>query len=164
MISTDRLLPGVSALMHECIVPPTNVLLIAGSVNPFLHCHRLLPGNALRRKNARVSWDGYLSYDGVLSGLPSEPPLAGTVVQVREQRGVLSIWSRGQSIISLAKRPHSQDIVDHPDQFRTVASANASRLAVVPLGHQHSAPHIVQRPLQEYDQLCGVEVVRCNTV
>ena len=112
----------------------------------------------------KVSWDGYLSYDGVLYGLPSEPPLAGTVVQVREQRGILSIWSRGQSIISLAKRPHSQDIVDHPDQFRTVASANASRLAVVPLGHQRSAPQIVQRPLQEYDQLCGVEVVICNTV
>jgi len=112
----------------------------------------------------KVSWDGYLSYDGVLYGLPSEPPLAGTVVQVREQRGVLSIWSRGQSIISLAKRPRSQDIVDHPDQFRTIASANASRLAVVPLGHQRSAPQILQRPLQEYDQLCGVEVVICNTV
>src|SRR6266536_2151132 len=112
----------------------------------------------------KVSWDGYLSYDGVLYGLPSAPPLAGTVVQVREQRRVLSIWSRGQSLISLAKRPHSQDIVDHPDQFRTVASANASRLAVVPLGHQRSAPQIVQRPLQEYDQLCGVEVVICNTV
>src|SRR5260370_6043523 len=25
----------------------------------------------------KVSWDGYLSYDGVLYGLPSEPPLAG---------------------------------------------------------------------------------------
>jgi transposase len=111
----------------------------------------------------KVSWDGYLSYDGVLYGLPSEPPLAGTVVQVREQRGVLSVWSRGQSVVSLVKRPRSQDIVDHPDQFRTVASANASRLAVVPLGHQRSAPQVVQRPLQEYDQLCGVEVVTCST-
>ena len=25
----------------------------------------------------KVSWDGYLSYDGVLYGLPSEPPVAG---------------------------------------------------------------------------------------
>ena len=32
----------------------------------------------------KVSWDGYLSYDGVLYGLPSDPPVAGTVVQVRE--------------------------------------------------------------------------------
>jgi Integrase core domain len=80
----------------------------------------------------KVSWDGYLSYDGVLYGLPSEPPLARTVVQVREQRGVLSVWSRGQSIMSLVKRPHSQDIVECPDQFRTVATANASRRAVVP--------------------------------
>ena len=94
-----------------------------------------------------MSWDGYLSYDGVLYGLPSEPPLAGTVVQVREQRGVLSVWSRGQSLVNLVKRPRSQDIVDHPDQFRTVATANASRQAVVPLGHQRSAPQVAQRPL-----------------
>jgi len=37
----------------------------------------------------RVSWDGYLSYDGVLYGLPATvaglPPLAGTTVQVRER-------------------------------------------------------------------------------
>src|SRR5256714_3512244 len=31
----------------------------------------------------KVSWDGYLSYDGVLYGLPSEPAAAGSVVQVR---------------------------------------------------------------------------------
>ena len=35
----------------------------------------------------KVSWDGYLSYDGVLYGLPSEPPLAGTTVQVRDTGG-----------------------------------------------------------------------------
>jgi hypothetical protein len=33
----------------------------------------------------KVSWDGYLSYDGVLYGLPSEPPVAGSTVQVRAQ-------------------------------------------------------------------------------
>ena len=39
----------------------------------------------------------------------------------------------------------------------------ASRRAVVPLGHQQAAPQVVQRPLQEYDQLCGVEVTTCST-
>ncbi len=40
----------------------------------------------------KVSWDGYLSYDGVLYGLPSEPPLAGAQVQVRERGGQLAVW------------------------------------------------------------------------
>ena len=38
-------------------------------------------------EDRKVSWDGYLSYDGVLYGLPSEPPLAGTTVQVRDTGG-----------------------------------------------------------------------------
>src|SRR6266566_5032284 len=39
----------------------------------------------------KVGWDGYLSYDGVLYGLPSQPPVAGSVVQVRERHGILSV-------------------------------------------------------------------------
>src|SRR2546427_4149341 len=67
----------------------------------------------------KVGWDGYLSYDGVLYGLPSDPPLAGSVVQVRERHGVLSIWSAGQLVVEHTKRPQSQLAVTHPDQFRT---------------------------------------------
>src|SRR5213080_85658 len=84
----------------------------------------------------KVSWDGYLSYDGVLYGLPSEPPVAGTVVQVRERHGILSIWSQGRLLAKLAKRPQSQMTVTHPDQFRTVAPAASLRERTVPLGHQ----------------------------
>lgn len=110
----------------------------------------------------KVSWDGYLSYDGVLYGLPSSPPVAGMVVQVRERRGVLSVWFQGQLLVECAKRSHSQTTVTHPDQFRTVAPA-ASRLArVVPLGHQRSTPQVMRRALAEYDRLCGVEVLPCN--
>jgi len=32
----------------------------------------------------KVGWDGYLSYDVVMYGLPAQPPMAGSVVQVRE--------------------------------------------------------------------------------
>lgn len=109
----------------------------------------------------KVSWDGYLSYDGVLYGLPSEPPLAGTTVQVREQRGVLTIWSQGQHVTSWTKHACSGEIISHPDQFRTVASAAALRRAVEPLGHQVVVPEVSQRPLAEYDRLCGVEVATC---
>jgi hypothetical protein len=74
----------------------------------------------------KVGWDGYLSYDGVLYGLPSQPPMAGSVVQVRERHGMLSVWARGQRLIELAKRAGSGQMVEHPDQFRQVPTSAAS--------------------------------------
>jgi hypothetical protein len=115
----------------------------------------------------KVGWDGYLSYDGVLYGLPSDPPVAGTVVQVRERHGTLSVWSQGRLLAELAKRPLSQSTVTHPDQFRTVAPAASLRARTVPLGHQRAAPAVVTRALAEYDQLWGVgareEVRTCSS-
>ncbi len=110
----------------------------------------------------KVSWDGYLSYDGVLYGLPSSPPVAGTVVQVRERHGILKVWSHGQLLIELVKRAQSQEHVEHPDQFRTVAPAASRRAQVVPIGHLRPAPQVRSACLTEYDQLCGVEVLACN--
>jgi transposase len=104
-------------------------------------------------EDRRVSWDGYLSYDGVLYGLPSEPLTAGTVVQVRERAGQLSVWSQGRLVLRCTKRPHSQDIVSHPDQFRTVVPAAQQRTDTTPLGHQIVAPTVARRSLAEYDQL-----------
>src|SRR6266571_2821107 len=115
----------------------------------------------------KVSWDGYVSYDGVLYGLPSDPSVAGTVVQVRERHGMLSVWSQGRLLVELAKRPVSQSTVTHPDQFRTVAPAASLRERTVPLGHQRAAPAVVTRALAEYDQFYGVgalgEVRACNS-
>ena len=65
----------------------------------------------------RVSWDGFLSYDGVLYGLPAEPPVAGSVVQVRERQLHLRVFAKGSLIAPLTKRPRSQEIVQHPTQF-----------------------------------------------
>jgi transposase len=110
----------------------------------------------------KVGWDGYLSYDGVLYGLPSQPPMAGSVVQVRERHGMLSVWAHGQLLIELAKRAGSGQMVEHPDQFRQVPTAAARRASVVPLGHLRPAPQVMTRQLSEYDQLYGVEVVSCS--
>ncbi len=110
----------------------------------------------------KVSFDGYLSYDGVLYGLPSDPPVAGTVVQVSERHGILSVWSRGQAIARIAKRARSQESVEHPDQFRTVCPVASMRQEMIPLGHQKPAPQVERRPLHEYDQLYGVEVAQCS--
>ena len=105
-----------------------------------------------------VSWDGYISYDGVLYGLPSEPRVAGTVVQVRDRQGQLTVWQHGRLLVTHTKRPQSQAIVPHPDQFRTVLPAAAQRRVAEPLGHQVAPPQVATRPLADYDRLCGVEV------
>ncbi len=110
----------------------------------------------------KVGWDGYFSYDGVLYGLPSSPPLAGAVVQVRERHGTLAVWSAGRLIVELAKRPHSQTHVEHPDQFRHVAPAASRRAQITPVGHLRPAPVVQTRQLAEYDQLCGLEGAACS--
>jgi transposase len=107
----------------------------------------------------KVSWDGYVAYDGVLYGLPAAapglPPLAGTTVQVRERAGQLHIWSGGQRVLVAAKHAQSRAVVPHPDQFRGVASAAALARVPTPLGHRVPAPSVARRDLGEYDRLCG---------
>ncbi len=105
----------------------------------------------------KVSWDGFVSYDGVLYGLPSHPPVAGAVVLVRERHRTLRISHQGQLIATLQKQPRSQEIVFHPEQFAGVAPTPSLRRTDKPLGHQIEAPTVVVRPLREYDQLFGVE-------
>lgn len=114
--------------------------------------------NRFGSEERRVSWDGFISYDGVLYGLPSEPPMAGAVVLVRDRHHELRVFFGGQRIATLTKRPQSQDIVYHPEQFRTVAPASALKAAVKPLGHQVAPPEVARRPLSEYDRLFGLEV------
>jgi transposase len=109
-------------------------------------------------EDRRVSWDGYVSYDGVLYGLPSRPgtPAAGARVQVSDWQGQVRVWQQGALLLAITKRTRSGTCVPHPEQFRSVVPAAAARRASVPLGHQISAPAVPQRPLSEYDQLCGV--------
>jgi transposase len=108
----------------------------------------------------KVSWDGYVSYDGVLYGLPGQLQLAGKQVQVRERKGALTVWSAGKQVFAIEKRPRSQDSVPHPDQWKTIASVSATRRAPTPLGHLQPTPEVESRPLQEYDQYCGTLAVQ----
>ena len=105
-----------------------------------------------------MSWDGFLSYDGVLYGLPSAAAAAGGVVQVREQGNRLTVWQRGVRVVTLVKEPRSGKIVAHPDQFAHVLPAAAARQRPQPLGHQLPAPVVAQRSAAQYDALYGVEV------
>ncbi len=106
----------------------------------------------------KVSWDGFISYDGVYYGLPADPPVAGAVVLVRERQRELRIYHQGQLITTLTKRPRSHDIVQHPDQFKGVEPVAPLGRTDRPLGHQVKGPVVSVRNLAEYDQLFGVEV------
>jgi len=108
----------------------------------------------------KVTWDGYVSYDGVLYGLPGQLALAGKMVQVRERKGVLTVWSAGTQVLIVEKRPRSQESVPHSEQWAGVASVAQTRRAPAPLGHLAPAPDVAHRSLQEYDQYCGTEVLQ----
>ena len=110
-------------------------------------------------EDRRVSWDGFISYDGVLYGLPSNPPVAGAVVLVRERHRELRIFHQGSLIATLQKQPRSQEIVLHPDQFRDVPPTPSLRqhhktTRTPGRGSNGSRPRSA-----EYDQLFAVEVV-----
>jgi hypothetical protein len=77
-------------------------------------------------------------------------------VHVSAWQGQVSVWHQGQRVLTVTKRTRSGTCVPHPDQFRTVLPAAAARRASAPLGHQIAAPVVAQRPLSEYDRLCGV--------
>jgi hypothetical protein len=52
----------------------------------------------------KVSWDGFISYDGVQYGLPSQAAVAGSVVLVREHNRELLVFAAGQLIVTLQKQ------------------------------------------------------------
>ncbi|MDP9315784.1 MAG: IS21 family transposase [Chloroflexota bacterium] len=112
-----------------------------------------------RLEERRVTADGFISFDGVLYGLPAAALLTGRVVQVGLQRGTVTIWHQGQLIAEHAVRGSSGTQVIHPEQFAGVPPARMQPPAPAPLGHQVPRPVLVRRSLDEYDQLYGVAVV-----
>jgi|SRR5947209_3201036 len=76
----------------------------------------------------------------------------------KPREGVVSIWSVGNLVFEIAKRPRSQDSVPHADQWKTIASVSAIRHGSPSLGHFQPAPDVQSRSLQEYNQYCGVEI------
>lgn len=108
-------------------------------------------------EDRKVTWDGYISYDGVLYGLPGEQRLAGKTVQVRERCGTLTVWQGGTLVLTVEQRSESQACVPHPGQWEGVASVAQTRQVPAPLAHQKPVPEVVHRPLSEYEQLAGWE-------
>jgi transposase len=109
-----------------------------------------------RLEERRVTSDNFVSFDGVLYGLPGPAALTGRVVQVGVRTGTLSIWHQGQLVTQHQVRPTSGSQVLHPEQFAGVPPARSRQQAPTPLAHQLPPPTPVRRSLDEYDQLCGV--------
>lgn len=112
-----------------------------------------------RLEERRVTADGFVSFDGVLYGLPGPLGLAGRLVQVGLDHSTVSIWSQGQLVAQHAVRALSGTQVLHPDQFRDVPPARTRQQTPAPLGHQLPPPTNIRRGLSEYDQLCGITSV-----
>lgn len=115
-----------------------------------------------RLEERRVTTDNFVSFDGVLYGLPASAVLQGRVVQVGARGGVVSIFSQGQRVAEHARRPISGTQVLHPEQFTGVPPARTHAQRPAPLGHQVPPATSVRRSLEEYDQLYGVAAMEVS--
>ncbi len=104
----------------------------------------------------QVSWDGFVSYDGTLYGLPAQAAVAGSTVQVSVEAGEVLIQQQGQIIERLPVCAHTGETLPHPAQWTGVQPAASLRRRSQPLGHLVESPPVTQRPLAQYDQLCQV--------
>ncbi len=108
----------------------------------------------------RVSSDGFVSFDGVLYGLPGFPAMAGAKVLLRKRHRELRIFYQGQLVTTHQVRARSTEIVVHPEQWKGVPAAPSLSQKLRPLAHQIEAPAVEIRSLSEYDQLFGLEVAQ----
>ncbi len=108
-------------------------------------------------EDRRVTSDGFVSFDGVLYGLPARAQLTGQVVQVELRYQTLTMWAQSQVITQHPVHAVSGTQVLHPQQFTGVPPASTRQPAPAPLGHPIAAPPTpLRRALTEYDQMCGV--------
>lgn len=109
-----------------------------------------------RCEERKVSWDGYVSYDGVLYGVPGPAKLTGTLVSVGTVGDEVQIFSGGLCVAVHPRQATSGQAVMHPEQFTGFPTAHELSRLPVPLGHLTGAPSLVRRSLNEYDALFGL--------
>lgn len=110
-----------------------------------------------RCEERKVSWDGYVSYEGVLYGVPGPERLVGTIVSVGRVGNEVHVYSGGKRVAEHRAQPVSGHTVMHPEQFTGFPTAHAAARLPVPLAHRSNAPALVHRALQEYNQLFGLQ-------
>lgn len=110
-----------------------------------------------RCEERKVTWDGYVSYDGVLYGVPGPAKLTGTLVSVGTVGEQVQIFSGGLCVATHRRQATSGQVVMHPEQFTGFPTAHEQGRLPVPLGHLRGAPPLVHRALDEYDALFGLD-------
>lgn len=103
-----------------------------------------------------VTRDGFVSFDGVLYGLPASAAATGRTVQVGLRQQTVTIWVQGQVIAAHPVQARSGSQVVHPAQYTDVPSANQIIPTHQPLGHQVAVAATARRDLADYDVMCGV--------
>lgn len=106
-----------------------------------------------RSEQRRVTWDGFISFDGVNYGLPSDPLTAGDMVDVTCWAKEIIVWYRGKMIARHSVRAESGTTVWHKDQFNDVLPVAQSRRALAPVGYQVPMIQAPRRSLREYDEI-----------
>ena len=106
-----------------------------------------------RSEQRRVSWDGFISFDGVNYGLPSTPLTVGDHVDVTQRGKDIFVWYRGQLVVRHDVRAQSGTTVWHPEQFTSVLPVAQSRQTLAPGGYQVPMLEAPRRSLREYDEI-----------
>ena len=108
----------------------------------------------------KVSWDGFISYDGVHYGLPSKLLWQGLSRSgPRAQPRAAGVRVHGQLIAHPAEAAHAlSKLCPIPTNSATSLQPLRSNKPLKPLGHQITPPQVESRSLCEYDQLFGLEV------
>lgn len=112
--------------------------------------HEFLP---FLREQRKVSKDAFVSFDGVLYGVPWR--FSGRSVFVRDMKGVIEIWADGQCIAEHQRRPNSKAVVPCPHQYEGLKAAGGMAYPK-PMARQIPEVEVENRSLALYDRLAGV--------
>ena len=119
--------PGATGSTSGCIVPRVRCRWTGWSRGVGSFTSRRGLGSLWERGTpCQLGWLHFLRRSALRA---ARPPVAGAVVLVRDRHHELRVYFGGQRLATLTKRPRSQDIVYHPEQFRTVAPASAIKAA-----------------------------------
>ena len=103
--------------------------------------------------HCKVQRDGFVSYEGVLYGLPWT--LAGREVEVCNKNGLLEFSYRGEVVACHYRSALQQRIMPLPGQWAGLPKAVPKRAKNPPLAYQLAAPAVQVRALAEYEALLG---------
>ncbi|GMA58493.1 transposase [Alicyclobacillus sacchari] len=105
------------------------------------------------REERKVSMDGYVSFDGVLYGVPWQ--YSGRTVTVRQLGEQIEVWSEGTRIAVHEKSPRFNGVMRLKGQYAGLSTAQGAT-GPLPVARQVPVEAVDQRPLSVYAALAEV--------